>query len=101
MLYKLTKTEYAGFVSLVCSFLPNVFLSCFFLAYETEFVVFLAVLEILSCPWAETAHMRRSKRRQNPNFRTDVTNAPPRKTSNDFRRNSLCGVKCQKSKKYE
>ena len=28
------------------------------LTYETEFAPFLAVLEILSCSWAETAHTR-------------------------------------------
>ena len=27
-----------------------------FLTYETEFVLFIAVLEIPFCPWAETAH---------------------------------------------
>ena len=31
----------------------------FFLAYETEFVLILAVLENSVCPWAETAHMGR------------------------------------------
>ena len=30
------------------------------------------------------------------NFRSDVTYAPPRKTSNDFRGRSLCDVKCRK-----
>ena len=30
------------------------------------------------------------------NFRSDVTNAPPRKNLNDVRRSSLCNVKCKK-----
>ena len=32
------------------------------------------------------------------NFRSDITYAQPRKTSNDVRRRSLCDVKCQKIK---
>ena len=31
------------------------------LTYDIEFVVFLVVLEKLSCPWAETAHRRHLK----------------------------------------
>ena len=36
----------------------------YFLASETEFGLFLAVWKILSCPWAETAHMRHLNRHQ-------------------------------------
>ena len=40
----------------------NLNLTCMkqqFLTYDTEFFLFLAVLENSSCPWAEKAHMRR------------------------------------------
>ena len=33
------------------------------------------------------------------NLISDITYATPRKTLNDIRRRSLCGIKCQKSKK--
>ena len=52
------------------------------LTYETEFVLFLAVLEILSCPWTETAHMRHYMKRQ---LFTNVPYARYRKTPNDVR----------------
>ena len=70
------------------------------LIYETEFVVFIAVLENSAWPmdW-DSSHATSTVTSEFQNFRGDVTYLPPLKTPNDVRRRSLCDINCQKYKK--
>ena len=62
----------------------------FFLTYETNFVLFLAMLEysVLPMGWESSLVTLKSDVRT-VNFRSDVINAP-----NDIRKWPLCDVKC-------
>ena len=64
---------------------------------ETDFVLFLAVLENSLLPNGLRQLTRDVKSDvRTINFISDVIFVPPRKTPNDVRKMSLCDVKCQK-----
>ena len=67
-----------------------------FLTNETEFVLFLAVLENSVFPIAGLRQLTRAIKSgvRILNFKSDVTYSLPRKTPNDTRRRWLCDIKC-------
>ena len=72
-----------------------------FLTYETEFVLFLAVLENSVLPMGRQLTGHAKTYVKTLNLRSDVTSASSRKTVNDVRRRLLCDEKCQKQKKLQ
>ena len=68
-----------------------------FLSYETEFVLFLAVLKNFVVPMGwDSSRAKLKIDVRTLNFRSDVIFAPPRKTQNEVRKRLLFDVKCQK-----
>ena len=72
------------------------------ITYETEYVLFLAVLEnsVLPMGW-DSSHATLKSDVRTLNFRNNVIFARPRKTQNDCWKRSLCDVKCQKKEKTD
>ena len=69
-----------------------------FLTYETEFVLFLAVLgnSVLPMGW-DSSHATLNNDVRTLNFRSDITFAPLQ----NKKPKSLCDVKCQKRKEWQ